>query len=185
MNRSVLYAVTIVVCMLLEAGVAPVAEIGGARCDFLLVAVLVVSMGSGVFAGSVTGFLLGIYADLASNGTVGVTSLVFCLVALVVGLLAGVLETDSPAVLAGVAIFSSLADALLTGFANLLTGIEAAGFAQTMLTCALPSFFYTAIVSTIALVAIALLAGGAASGGSGMGGGLSSGGSPSGGQLRF
>ena len=77
MSKQVVYAITIVLCILLQAGISPAIAIMGCSPNFLLIPVLLISMRSGTGMGSIAGFLLGLLYDLMGSGTIGCMALVF------------------------------------------------------------------------------------------------------------
>ena len=82
MSKQVVYAITIVLCILLQAGISPAIAIMGCSPNFLLIPVLLISMRSGTGMGSIAGFLLGLLYDLMGSGTIGCMALVFTLIAM-------------------------------------------------------------------------------------------------------
>ena len=154
MSKPLVYAITFVVCIFLQVAVAPCIAIGGCSPDFLLIPVLLVSLRSGAALGSVSGFALGLFEDFAGNGTVGGMALTFTVIALVFGLLGAAFDTSSPALLAISGIVGAFLMELVYGVANVLTGIETAGYGATILGYAVPSAVYTAVFAVLALVAI-------------------------------
>ena len=158
MSRGGVYALAIIASVALEVAAAPAMQIAGCRPLFLLIAVLVVSLDSGIAAGSITGFLLGLLFDLASSGTVGAMALTLTVTALLCGAAAGVLETSSPALLAVVACAASVVVEFTYGIVNVLTSSNASGMAITLLTNSLPSALYTAVIAAVGLIAFNALA---------------------------
>ena len=154
MSKPLVYVITFVVCILLQVAVAPAIAIGGCSPDFLLIPVLLVSLRSGAASGSVAGFALGLFEDFAGNGTVGGMALTFTVIALFAGLLGSAFDTSSPVLLAIIGLVGAFLMELVYGLANVLTGIETAGYAATILGYAVPSAVYTAIFAVLALVSI-------------------------------
>ena len=84
-SKQTVYLITIVLCILLQAGIAPAIAIMGCKPNFLLIPVLLISMRSGTAAGSIAGFSLGLLYDLMGSGTIGCMALVLTLIAFIVG----------------------------------------------------------------------------------------------------
>ena len=157
MSKPVVYAITIVVCLLLQVAVAPAIAIGGCTPNLLLIPVLLVSLHSGAACGSITGFLCGLFADFAGNGTVGATALVFTLIALVVGLLGSGMDMTSAVALIAVAVLSSLVFEIAYGIVAVLTSSEGNGVLSTLVTHSLPSVLYDSVFAIIALTTTRLV----------------------------
>lgn len=157
MSKPVVYAITFVVCIFLQIAVAPAIAIAGCEPNFLLIPVLLVALRSGMGAGGVSGFLLGLFYDLMNNGTVGCMALVFTIAALIAGLVGASVETSSPLSACLVVLVSAVFVELAYGIAVALTNAEAAGVASTLVTNSLPSALYSAFFGCIALVTIGLV----------------------------
>ena len=155
MSKQVVYAITIVLCILLQAGISPAIAIMGCSPNFLLIPVLLISMRSGTGMGSIAGFLLGLLYDLMGSGTIGCMALVFTLIAFIVGVAGESMDLLTPVATIIVAALSSLI--LGYGIAAILTSSEGGGVMSTMLSYSLPSALYTAVFAVIALVTISLV----------------------------
>ena len=156
-SKQIVYLVTIVLCILLQAGVSPAIAILGCSPNFLLIPVLLISMRSGTGAGSITGFALGLFYDLMGSGTIGCMALVFTLIAFVVGVAGESMDLLMPIATIIVAILSSLITEIGYGIAAILTSSEGGGVMSTMLSYSLPSSLYTAVFAVLALVTIGLV----------------------------
>lgn len=157
MSKQVVYIVTIVLCILLQAGISPAISIMGCKPNFLLIPVLLISMRSGTGAGSIAGFALGLLYDLMGNGTIGCMALVFTLIAFIVGVAGESMDLLTTIATIAVAVFSSLFLEIGYGIAAILTSAEGGGMMSTMLSYSLPSALYTAVFAVIALVTIGLV----------------------------
>lgn len=157
MSKRVIYAVTIVLCIILQAGVSPAIAIMGAAPNFLLIPVLLISMRSGVGIGSIAGFSLGLLYDLMGAGTVGCMALVFTVISLAVGLAAQSMDLSTPILMIIIAIVASLICELGYGIVAVLTSSEGGSMMSTLLTYSLPSSLYTAVFAAIALLTIQLV----------------------------
>lgn len=157
MSKQAVYIVTTVLCILLQAGISPAIAIMGATPNFLLIPVLLVSMRSGVGAGSITGFALGLLYDLMGAGTIGCMALVFTLIAFIVGAAAENIDLSTPVAVLVVAIGASLVCEVGYGIAAMLTSAEGGSVMSTMVGYSLPSALYSAVFAIIALLTIGLL----------------------------
>lgn len=157
MSKPVAYAVTFVLCIVLQFAVSPALELSGCAPNFLLIPVLLVSLRSGACLGSVAGFALGLLYDFAGSGTVGCMALSFSLVALIVGLLAGGMDLSSGGAHAIVAIASAFVVELAYAIANAMTNADAGGMFAELVGYSLPVALYTAVFAVIALVTMRLV----------------------------
>ena len=151
MDKSIAYIITIVVCILLQLGIAPVVAIAGAQPNFLLICVLLIASRSGITTGSIAGFLLGLFYDFAGDGVIGAMALVFTLTALVVGLLCQAMEM-SPVTGVVTGLVFGVVTMMLYGVVCVLGSSASGGAAYTMLTYALPSGIYTAVLCALAML---------------------------------
>lgn len=156
MSKGIAYIITIVVCVLLQLAIAPVVAIAGAQPDFLLIPVMLIAMRSGAGAGGVAGFLLGLFYDFAGDGVIGAMALVYCVCALVIGLVSGAMET-SPIVGAVMGLVFGILSSLAYGAVTVLGSTASTGAFSTMLTYALPSGIYTAVIAAVALLTMCLV----------------------------
>lgn len=159
LSKPIVYAITFVVCILLQAAVAPNIALLGAQPDFLLIPVVLVALRSGIGTGSAAGFCLGVLYDAMSSGTIGCMALVFVLVAWAVGALGASLSTDSAVVALVFALAASLFSECLYAVAVLLTTTDASGALGAFVCRTLVGFLYTALFSGIALFTITLAMG--------------------------
>ena len=75
------------VALLLQASVAAMLPVAGARADLVLLAAIAAGLAAGPEAGAAVGFGAGLVLDLMASGPVGLSSLVYTLVGYSVGLL--------------------------------------------------------------------------------------------------
>ena len=175
MDKGLVYIITLVVTVLLQLAVAPSIQIGSALPDFLLIPVLFIALNSGPGAGGVAGFVLGLLYDFSGDGVIGAMAFTFCLIALVVGLVGT--NMDSSPVVAGIAgiVFAFLSE-LIYGAVTVLGSSASSGAFSTVLSYAIPSALYTAVICLVALVTMSLVAADSSSqmgskfGGAGFGG---------------
>lgn len=156
-SKQVVYLVTIILCILLQAGISPAIAILCCSPNFLLIPVLLISMRSGTGAGSIAGFSLGLLYDLMGSGTIGCMALVFTLIAFIVGVAGESMDLLTPVATIIVAVLSSLITEIGYGVAAILTSSEGGGVMSTMLSYSLPSSLYTAVFAVLALVTIGLV----------------------------
>lgn len=157
MSKQTVYLVTIILCILLQAGIAPAITIMGATPNFLLIPVLLVSLRSGTGIGSLTGFLLGLLYDLMGSGTVGCMALVFTLIAFAVGAAGESIDLLTPLGTIVVSVVSSLLLEIGYAVVSVLTSSVGGGMMATLMTYSLPSALYTAVFVVIALLTIELV----------------------------
>lgn len=157
MNKSAVYAITIVVCLLLQLGLAPAIAIGGCTPCFLLIPVLIIAMRSGAPSASVAGFILGLIADFAGSGAIGCTALAFIIVAIIVGILCSAMENASPIMSLIVGVAAPFFFEIIFGVSSVLTNVSAAGAWSAMFGYALPSAFYTLVFACLGLVSMNLV----------------------------
>lgn len=156
MDKTIVYAITIVVCLLLQMAIAPVIQIMGARPDFLVIPVLFIALRSGTTAGAASGFLLGLFYDFTGDTVVGAMALTYCVVALVVGLLGRAMEA-SPAVSAVLGLIFGFITEPLYGLATVLGSVASSGGFGNMLAYSVPSGLYTAVFCALALLTMSLV----------------------------
>ena len=166
MNKSLVYLIVFVLCILFQAGLSPAIAIGGCAPNFLIIPVLLVALRSGIGAGGVAGFFCGLLFDLMGNGTIGCMALVLTITALVVGFLAGGLDITSPVTVIIVAVVSSIFVELAYGIAVMLTSPDTPGGMSTLFTHSLPASLYSAVFAVLALLVCGMFLGyeGAATG---------------------
>ena len=154
MNKRIVYLITLIVCILLQLGIAPHIAIGGATPNFLLLPVLLISLYSGVAVGSLTGFLLGILQDLATDGAIGCMALIFVIVAVCVGAISTNLETKTALLACILVVVSSFFMEIAYGFIYVLSNAQSTGILATFVGNSLPSAVYTAVIGCIGLVSM-------------------------------
>lgn len=157
MSKQSVYLVTVILCIILQAAIAPAISIMGATPNFLLIPVLLISLRSGTGAGSIAGFSLGLLYDLMGSGTVGCMALVFTLIAFAVGVVSESVDLLTPLGSVAVSVVSSLVMELGYAIASVLTSSVGGGMMHTLATYALPSALYSAVFASIALLTIALV----------------------------
>lgn len=157
MDKGVVYIVTVVLTLLLQLGLAPAIAIGGCQPCFLLIPVLVIAMRSGVAAGSLAGFALGLVVDFAGSGAIGCAALAFVIVATLAGAVCAALESSSVLVSVGVGVVGALLFEFAYGIASVLTSVSASGAGTAMMGYALPSALYTMVFACVALVTMNLV----------------------------
>lgn len=92
MRRFLLGAATVVPALLLQSTVLARLPLPGGVPDLLLVLVVAFALAEGALSGTVTGFVVGLLADLGSDHELGRTALAYALV----GYLVGLLQDDRP-----------------------------------------------------------------------------------------
>ena len=156
MDKRIAYIITIVLCFLLEAGIAPAIAIGGCSPNFLMIPIVFIAARSGAAPGSVAGFLLGLLWDLMGSGIIGCMAFVCTIVGLIVGGLCSNMETKSPLVLCIFGIASAFVIEFGYGISVALASSISGNITSTMLTYAAPSALYSAVIMCIALVLLSV-----------------------------
>ncbi len=159
MNKSAVYLVIFVLCILFQAGLAPAIAIAGCPPNFLIIPVLLVALRSGQGAGGVAGFFCGLLFDLMGNGTIGCMALVFTLMALLVGFLGGGLDLTAPLAVVLVAVVSCFFVEIAYAIAIVLTTADSGGAVGTVLSYSLPTALYSSVFAVIALLVCGLFLG--------------------------
>lgn len=157
MSKQSVYLVTIILCILLQAGISPAISIMGARPNFLLIPVLLIAMRSGTSVGSITGFALGLLYDLMGSGAVGCMALMFTLIAFAVGVASESIDLLTPLGTVVASVVSSFFLEIGYAIASVLTSSAGGGMMHVVLSYSLPSALYTAVFATLALLIIALI----------------------------
>lgn len=157
MSKQSVYIITIVVCILFQAGISPAIAIMGATPNFLLIPVLLIAMRSGTAVSSIAGFLLGLLYDLMGSGTVGCMALVFTLIAFGVSVAGETIDFRMPLATIILSIAASFVTEIGYAIAAVLTSSVGGGMLSTLLTYSLPSVVYTSVVVIIALLTIGLV----------------------------
>lgn len=156
-SKQIVYLVTIIICVLFQAGISPAISVMGCSPNFLLIPVLLISLRSGTGMGSLSGFLLGLLYDLMGSGTVGCMALVFTLIAFAVGAVGESIDLLTPLGTLIVSVVSSFLLEIGYGIVSVLTSSVGGGMMHIVLTYSLPSAVYTAIFTVIALLTIELV----------------------------
>lgn len=92
MRRFLLGAATVLTALLVQSTVLARLPLPGGVPDLLLVLVVAFALVEGALSGTVTGFVVGLLADLGSDHELGRTALAYALV----GYLVGLLQDDRP-----------------------------------------------------------------------------------------
>lgn len=157
MSKSVVYAITIVICLLLQVGLAPAIQIAGCSPNFLLIPVMLISLNSGVGPGSITGFLCGLFEDFAGSNTIGCMALIMVLLAVVLGAISSAVETQPPLVTCVIVLCACLFTEVGYGVSVILSNPESNGVMATLVGHSLPTALYTTVFGCLALVTIGLV----------------------------
>lgn len=95
MLRILRMLIALYLAVVLQTTLAPAIEILGVRPDFPLLVVLLIALREGAAGGALAGFVAGLFVDLGSAQTLGVSSLANSVVAFTVGSLSGRLVRTS------------------------------------------------------------------------------------------
>lgn len=140
------------VLIVLQTTLGAEIAVRGVRPDFLMVVVLLIALREGAAGGAVAGFVAGLFVDLNSVSTLGITSLANGLVGFATGTIADRLVRTSwitRLVLAFVA--TALRDQLVVMFAMSGGFVESIRF---FFQSALMAGLYTALVAPLLMVAV-------------------------------
>jgi rod shape-determining protein MreD len=149
-------AIWIAVALIGESLLAPLMRIGPIAPDFAIIALVMLALAEGPFAGTVGGFSLGLVQDLATPHLLGLNALAKTGVGHAVGRLRGHLVYGMPlveAVLIAVAVLAH--DVLYLLVASRLASED---FLQRLLVEAIPGALYSAVIG-MALLRLADIAG--------------------------
>ncbi len=127
-----------------ETIIEPTVAIHGVAPDFGVIAIVVLAMAQGSFAGTVGGFILGLVQDLSIPNLLGLQALCNSLLGFAVGRVRGRLVYGVPVVEGALVLVSSLAHDTL--FLLVQSRLQSDAFLGPLLTQAVPTAFYTAIV---------------------------------------
>ena len=157
LSKPIAYSITFVVCILLQACIAPNIAILGASPNFLLIPVLLLALRSGIGVASIAGFFLGLLYDGMNSATIGCMALVFVLIAWGIGAIAGNMDTSSISLALIFAGVGSLLSECLYSVVVLLISTDSSGGLTAFVQHALPAFLYTGLFACIALSTITLV----------------------------
>ena len=143
MFRVLRLLVLLYLLIILQTTLAPAIEIGGIRPDFAFLLVLLVALHEGSAGGAIAGFAAGLFIDLNSAQSLGVTSLVNSLVAFGVGSMADRLVRDSLATRVIVSLAATVVRDQLVVFLLLPGGFVAS--LKLFVLGSLPGGLYTAV----------------------------------------
>lgn len=145
--------VVLAVCFLLQAVFSDALTFGQIGPDFPLLIVAYFAIFRGAIAGSIFGFVAGLFQDLFNPSFLGLNALTKTLVGFALGRAGAQTERDHPIFL--LALFG--VSALAHDFVYLLfyTQLRLGEFFVTLLTVALPSAVYTAVVGIAVHVGVA------------------------------
>lgn len=156
MSKPLAYLITLVVCFLLQAAIAPNIAIAGCSPNFLVIPVLFVALRSGYSVGAFAGFFCGLFGDLAGDGTIGCLALTFTVLGVVVGVVGQGLESGSPLFTVVIVLCSCLFTELVYSASVVLSNPESNGVLATVAGHALPSALYGTVFACLALLTMNL-----------------------------
>jgi rod shape-determining protein MreD len=145
--RGISILVVIVVFFLFQAVLSDALTFGKIGPDFPLLIVAYFAIFRGAFAGSIFGFLIGLFQDLFNPAFLGLNALTKSLVGYALGRAGAQTERDHPLFL--LALFGIVALAHDFVYLLIFTHFQLGRFLVTWVTVALPSAVYTAVVGAI------------------------------------
>ncbi len=157
MPKNTAYALTFVLCLLLQFAVAPAICIGGIEPNFLLIPVVLVGLRSGYASGSAMGFICGLLEDFAGSEIIGCMALSMLIVGLLAGIASSVMEIRTAPLLAITAFVAAVLNELAYGLIVVLSSADSAGVLSTVVSYSAFTALYTAVMLFIALVTINLV----------------------------
>ncbi len=143
--------VWVLVALVGESVLAPLLRIGPAEPDFAVIAVVLLALAEGPFAGTVGGFALGLMQDLATPHLLGLNALTKTVIGYAVGRLRGHLVHGMvvvEAVLVGAAVLAHDLVYLLVA-----SRLGSEDFLRPFLVEAVPSALYSSILGAVLLYA--------------------------------
>ncbi len=155
--RGVGVGIVLFVFFLLQALVSDAISFRSIGPDFPLLIVVYFAVFHGALSGSVLGFIVGLLQDLFNPSYLGLNALTKSLVGYVMGRAGGQTERDNPLFL--VAVFGIAAFAHDFVYLLFYTQFHLGRFALALVTIAIPSALYTAVVGAVvhALVMFSLI----------------------------
>lgn len=148
MMRALPVAGSIIVALLLQAGLAPYISIGGVTPNFLLLVVITAALTSGPTAGASSGFAAGLLFDLLGTGPVGPMALVLTVTGFLAGMLHEQMFAEGWLLPLTVLFFASLAAEVAYGLMLMLLGTQMS-FGRTLLTTMLPGAVYNTALALL------------------------------------
>lgn len=124
--------------------IAPSIAIRGVGPDFSVIAIVLLAMAQGSFAGTIGGFCLGLVQDLSIPNLLGLHALCKSVLGFAVGRAHGRLVYGMPVVEGAVLLVSSLGHDTL--FLLVQSRLQSDAFLGPLITQALPTAIYTALV---------------------------------------
>ena len=134
------YTIVFFICYFFAAGIFGRFALMGSVPNIIPVAIAIVAVLEGSFAGSIFGLCLGLFGFLAQ----GDTGPAFIFVGAVLGMLAGLLQRERPRHTLGPCLLASAGSLLLVELVRVLTGLAAGtGSLETMVSIALFEALYS------------------------------------------
>lgn len=134
----------VVVAFFGETVIAPIIDIMGIAPDFAVIAVVILALAEGSTAGVLGGFFVGLVQDLSMPSLLGLHALCKTLLGSTVGKLHGRLVYGMPVLEGALVLIACLAHDTL--FLLVQSRMESDAFLLPLLTQALPTAVYTALV---------------------------------------
>ena len=146
MNRFLRTTVILAIIALVgDVVLAPLLSLGAIAPDFGLIALAILALGEGAFAGTVGGFVMGLIVDTAVPNLLGLNALCKSLVGFVVGRARSRLVVGLPLVEGSMVAVMTLAHDLL--FLIVRSWFAGGAFFRPLITEVLPGAVYTGLIA--------------------------------------
>lgn len=139
---------SLIVALLLQAGLAPYLTIGGVTPNFLLLVVVTLALTSGPTAGTSAGFAAGLLFDLLGTGPVGPMALVLAVTGFLAGMLHEQMFAEGWLLPLTVLFFAAFAAELAYGLMLMLLGTDMS-FGRALITKMLPGAVYNTALALL------------------------------------
>ncbi len=152
-RKNALWFVTVVTAALLQTTWPESLKLQEVLPDLTLLLVVYFAIADGEERAMATGLLGGIYQDVASNAVLGHHVLCLVIVGYLIGRVSTRLITEHPAVKAGLAFLAGIVNGLLYAAVHFVQDPDHS-FLRPVMTSAIPSAFYTALVSPVVFLVL-------------------------------
>lgn len=148
MRKNLIWVLTVMVVSLVETTWLGVVQVQGVLPNLVLLLVVFFALAEGEERAMFTGFLGGVFQDIAANTTLGHHVLCYVVVGYIAGRISTRLVTEHPAVKAGLVFCASLISGVLYTLIQYVQTPDM-GAIQFLATSVIPAAFYTALFTPI------------------------------------